>query len=251
MSAIDVQTQTMWQNASPSWTAIVIDPLRSLAKQEPEFGCYRVFPPKYSPPANLCPDGSTNADQASRTTRWGLTYHRYYALPISYFLSQLGGQLLDIMSRNNLWVRVLSSSSLLEVDNRQRVSERVRRVVDRLNSVDSALTHGGGAGRGGGGAYMGGAAAGLGGRGSALGLMAAGGGRGLRGAGADDLEKGSTAGSEIAIEQCKGHATQMVKEMLFDLIMREERRRATAAGGDDEKKQADDGGSRGRHMDVE
>ena len=89
----------------------------------------------------------------------------------------------------------------------------------------------------------------MGGRGGmGLGMLAAGGRKALRGAGADDLEKGSAAGSEIAIEQCKGHATQMVKEMLFDLIMREETRRAAA---DDEKKQQDDGGSRGRHMEVE
>ncbi len=57
LSAIDVQTQTGWQLASGAWTAIVVDPLRSLAKQEPEFGCFRVYPPRHNPPANECPDG--------------------------------------------------------------------------------------------------------------------------------------------------------------------------------------------------
>jgi len=72
LSAIDVQTQTGWQLASGAWTAIVVDPLRSLAKQEPEFGCFRVYPPRHTPPANECPDGQIDTDVAARTTRWGL-----------------------------------------------------------------------------------------------------------------------------------------------------------------------------------
>ena len=121
---------------SPSWTAIVIDPLRSLAKQEPEFGCYRVFPPRYSPPANLCPDGSTNADQASRTTRWGLTYHRYYQLPISYFLSQLGGQLLDVMSTQ----QPLGQSPLLLLAAGGRQQAASQRPCDDASSTASAAS---------------------------------------------------------------------------------------------------------------
>lgn len=57
LSAIDVQTQTGWQMASGAWTSIVVDPLRSLAKQEPEIGVYRVYPPKYTPPVNEVSNG--------------------------------------------------------------------------------------------------------------------------------------------------------------------------------------------------
>ena len=217
MSAIDVQTQTSWQNASPTWTAIVIDPLRSLAKQEPELGCFRVYPPKHSPPANQCPDGTINADATSRTVRWGLTYHRYYQLPIDYFLSELGSELLDTMSRRSLWVRVLSSSSLLEVDNRARVSERVKKVNDKLQAAETALAHYGGmAGRGGGMyghvAHTTAGPAGSSGSGSGKARV--------RGVGGDEMQQASVAGSEIAIEQCKGHSTQVVKELLFDFVQR-------------------------------
>ena len=215
----------MWQNASPTWTAIVIDPLRSLAKQEPELGCFRIYPPKHTPPPNQCPDGTLNADATSRTVRWGLTYHRYYSLPIEYFLSELGSELLDTMSRRSLWVRVLSSSSLLEVDNRARVSERIRKVNDKLQAAETALAHYGGmAGRGGG--VYGHVAHTAGGAGGS----SSGGKARARGVGGDEMEQASVAGSEIAIEQCKGHCTQVVKELLFDFVQRQgerDRRRET------------------------
>ena len=219
MSAIDVQTQTAWQNAAPTWTAIVLDPLRSLAKQEPEMGCYRVYPPKYSPPPNQCPDGSINPDPTSRTVRWGLTYHRYYQLPITYFLSSLGSDLLSTMTRNNLWIRVLSSTSTLEPDNRHRVPERIKKVNDKLHALDTTIPlHSQSAphqARGGGGG--GGGAGGMG-LGAAIGAGFAGGrgaGAGKRSAMVEELDKGSVAASEIAIEQCKGHSTQLVKHLIF------------------------------------
>ena len=86
LSAIDVQTQTSWQNQSPTWTAIVVDPLRSLAKQTPELGAFRIYPPKYNPPANECPDGTIDTDVNARTVRWGLTANRYYSLPDNVLL---------------------------------------------------------------------------------------------------------------------------------------------------------------------
>ena len=185
-------------------------------------GCYRVYPPKHSPPANQCPDGSTNADAQSRTVRWGLTYHRYYQLPISYFLSSLGSTLLSTMSRNNLWVRVLSSASLLEVDNRARVPERVRKVTEKLSTVEAHLVHSGGH------VVRGVVAGGYGGGLPGLGSVGRAGG-GKRGAVLEELENGSAAGSEIAIEQCKGHATQMVKNLIFDYLQRQEQRTRDAA----------------------
>ena len=212
-------------------------------------GCFRVFPPKHSPPANQCPDGSFNSDATSRTVRWGLTYHRYYQLPISYFLSQLGGDLLSTMSKNNLWVRVLSSSSLLEPDNRQRVSERVKKVNTQLQTVDAQLTHSHGGG-GGGSHSMRGAMASFGPQGMGQGGR---GGAGKKGAVVEELSKGSSAGGDIAIEQCKGQCTQLTKTLIFDFLQRQTQReeRGTAA-----ERQREGGGDRGgegggRRMDVE
>ena len=38
-----------------------VDPLRSLAKNRPEFGAYRVYPPEYTAPANQVCGGSLRA----------------------------------------------------------------------------------------------------------------------------------------------------------------------------------------------
>lgn len=210
LSAIDVQTQLAWQNASPMWTAIVIDPLRSLAKQEPEFGAFRAYSPKYNPPANELPDGTIETDQTTRVTRWGMTYSRYYSLPISYFMSGLGNNLLDIMSKNNLWVRILSSSSIMETENRQRFAERIKKANDKLSSVDTSQS-----------AMIGFSGGGM------MGPSAGGRHRSRGGGGGhgnipnkltDDLSKGSQACSELAIEMCKGHCSQLSKDLIFNLI---------------------------------
>jgi COP9 signalosome complex subunit 5 len=135
-----VQTQTAWQTSLHSWTAIVVDPLRSLAKQEPELGAFRIYPPKHTPPANECPDGSQMTDDQSRVVRWGHSHARYYALRISYFMSSLGSRMLDTMSKNNLWVRVLSSSSIMETETRQRFAERVRKAAEKIESAENAVS---------------------------------------------------------------------------------------------------------------
>ncbi len=93
-----------------------MDPLRSLAKQEPEFGCFRCYPVNYEPPKNECPDGSVMSDDKARQQLWGTTHQRYYSLDISYFNSSLGNHVLDVISRNNLWIRVLGSSSIMELE---------------------------------------------------------------------------------------------------------------------------------------
>jgi len=57
LSSTDVTTQLQWQRHSDPqgdpWFAIVIDPLRSLAKSVPEMMCFRVHDPTYSPPLNM------------------------------------------------------------------------------------------------------------------------------------------------------------------------------------------------------
>jgi COP9 signalosome complex subunit 5 len=52
LSNTDVLTQQNWQMTAPMWTAVVIDPLRSIALQQPELGAYRVYPQRYTPPAS-------------------------------------------------------------------------------------------------------------------------------------------------------------------------------------------------------
>jgi len=195
LSTIDVQTQTGWQNSIPTWVAIVVDPLRSIAKQEPEFGAFRVFPPNFSPQQDECPDG-TFMPKESRMVRWGVSAERYYALKISFFMSSLGRRVLDTMSKNSLWIRILASSSVMEPENRQRFSERVRKASDKLTSALNTQA--------------------IGGRGGGFYASAASGKKG----GKDDLSQGSLACSELAIEQCKGHCSQMSKDLLFNFLKR-------------------------------
>lgn len=213
LSSTDVSTQTLWQNSSPFWTAIVVDPLRSLAKQEPQLGCFRVFPADHNPPPLEGPDGRTYSSVDEMKIRWGATPNRYYQLEHSYFLSSLGGRMLDIMSRNNLWIRVLSTSSILEPENRIRFPERLNKASEKLQSV--ANSSAGGPFRG----PMG---------------------KGQRGGGGFGpknkdalLREGAAQCAELAIEQCNGHASQISKNVLFNYLKRNEREQKV----DEEKKE--------------
>jgi len=189
LSAMDVGTQTLWQNSIPAWTAIVLDPLRSLAKQEPQLGCFRVYPATYNPPKLEGPDGNIYPDDQSLSIRWGPAANRYYQLQHSYFMSSLGHNLLDTMSRNNLWVRVLSSSTIMEPENRLRFSERVKKAADKLQVTASQPT----------------------GRYPQFGSR--------RGATKEATSADrSQACTELAIEQCAGHASQISKNLLFNYI---------------------------------
>jgi COP9 signalosome complex subunit 5 len=75
LSATDVSTQLQWQrsedNFGSPWLGIVIDPLRSLAKSRPEFGAFRAFPPEYSAPPNMCPDGAIVTDDSRCVPKGG------------------------------------------------------------------------------------------------------------------------------------------------------------------------------------
>jgi len=201
LSTIDVQTQTGWQNSVPIWVAIVVDPLRSLVKQEPELGAFRVYPVTHQlAHPDECPDG-TQMPKESRMVRWGVSADRYYALKVSFFMSMLSRKVLDTMSKSSLWIRILASSSLNEADARQRFSDRVSRSTAKLNAAAASLGSEGGPGGGGGGRSM---------------ISHMGGGAGRRLPGKDDFTQATLACCELATEHCKGHASQIAKDLLFN-----------------------------------
>lgn len=212
LSSTDVSTQTLWQNSSPIWTAIVVDPLRSLAKQEPQLGCFRVYPAEHNPPKLEGPDGRRYASVDEMKIRWGATPNRYYQMEHTYFLSNLGGRMLDIMSRNNLWIRVLSTSSILEPENRIRFPERLAKASEKLQSAASSS---------GGGRYPG----------ALISQAKRGSGFGPKNKEAI-LKEGAAQCAELAIEQCNGHASQISKNVLFNYLKRIEERKV-----DEEKKE--------------
>eukprot|EP00456_Euglypha_rotunda_P070194 TRINITY_DN6211_c0_g1_i23.p1 TRINITY_DN6211_c0_g1~~TRINITY_DN6211_c0_g1_i23.p1 ORF type:complete len:355 (+),score=65.36 TRINITY_DN6211_c0_g1_i23:136-1065(+) len=197
LSGTDVQTQTAFQLSMPLWTSIVIDPLRSLAKQKPEMGCFRVYPVTYDSSQSIAPDGTQVVDKDLTAARWGITYYRYYALQTDYFMSSLGKKFVDIMSSNNLWIRALASSAVMEPENRERFPERVRKASEQLEQGSRRM-------------------GGYGGFSSAR----------KRGGARPTLDQGTKAMCELAVEQCTGHATQITKDLLFNTAFTEEIGRA-------------------------
>lgn len=98
-----------------------MDPLRGVAKGLPEIGAFRCYPPAYTPPKGLAPDGVIWADEKARNARWGESCLSYYQLEVDYFVPTLGSSLLAILARDFMWTRVLSSNPLLEKEVRAAV----------------------------------------------------------------------------------------------------------------------------------
>jgi COP9 signalosome complex subunit 5 len=80
LSSTDISTQLQWQRSEDPhgnpWLAIVLDPLRSLAKKRPEMGAFRVYPPDFAAPVNETPDGTFVTDDPTRIERWGSCWNR-------------------------------------------------------------------------------------------------------------------------------------------------------------------------------
>jgi COP9 signalosome complex subunit 5 len=192
LSATDVQTQNMWQRAlDPKWIAIVVDPLRSIAKQVPDMMCFRVYPPEYNGNAEECPDGKKVPDESVRSSRWGKLHYRYYALKVEYFVSEIGKSMLDILSKNHSWIRVLSSSAITEPENRMQLTDRINNLSKQLESGSGSMRSS-----------------------SANNNNVA---RVFKSDSREDpLEQASIQSMDIATEQCEGLTKQLIKDQLFN-----------------------------------
>jgi COP9 signalosome complex subunit 5 len=73
LSATDVSTQLSWQlsedRAANPWLALVVDPLRGVAKGRPEIGAYRCYPPNFTPPRGTAPDGERGKGERGKRGR--------------------------------------------------------------------------------------------------------------------------------------------------------------------------------------
>ena len=162
MSSTDISTQLQWQRAEDPhgnpFLAIVVDPLRSMAKNRPELKAFRVYPPEYnSPIANQCPDGTIEESEQTRLEKWGSCWSRYYELDVEYFMSKSARNVMNILTRNFLWMRNLGTTPSLEPENRQGYPARIAAISDNLSKLDVASLvansgKGGVSGGGGGGA---------------------------------------------------------------------------------------------------
>ena len=135
-SSTDLSTQLSWQNAEDPqgnpFLAIVLDPLRSAAKNSAALAAFRAYPPAYTPPANQCPDGEICADDARRVEVWGSCWHRYYQLDLEYFMSNQARAIVDVLNRSHLWAKTLSES------HREDTTDRVAKIADKLARAPGA-----------------------------------------------------------------------------------------------------------------
>jgi len=141
LSQTDISSQLLWQRSEDPhgnpFVAIVIDPLRSLAKNVPELKVFRVYPPEYKS-NNECPDGRTIPDELARVEKWGVCWSRYYELDVEYFMSEKARNVMDILTQNYLWMRTLGGTTA-EAESRQRFPERLTRVSDKIKDVETNL----------------------------------------------------------------------------------------------------------------
>jgi COP9 signalosome complex subunit 5 len=219
LSQTDISTQLQWQRSEDPfgnpWLAIVVDPLRSLAKGKPELGAFRVYPPEYNPPSNLTPDGQLITDNAARIERWGVAWNRYHSLEVNYFASQISTDVVTAVSQMVLWKGALSTTPINDRENRERFHERVKAAADRLerseikSGIEMSLMRGTlRIGSGGGSSSMPNSS-------SNNNSSGGGGGDGSGEKGGNSLDKVAKSTAEIAIEQDQGHLSQTVKRILF------------------------------------
>jgi COP9 signalosome complex subunit 5 len=115
MSNTDVTTQLQWQrnedrHGNP-WLAIVVDPLRTIAKGSPEMKAFRVYPPEYSATEDQTPDGTIEKDNTRRMELWGGCWNRYYELELQYHASSLTSTMLSIARTNTVWMETLTADA--------------------------------------------------------------------------------------------------------------------------------------------
>ncbi|EED88325.1 hypothetical protein THAPSDRAFT_264451, partial [Thalassiosira pseudonana CCMP1335] len=148
LSQTDISTQLQWQRAEDPhgnpFLAIVVDPLRSLAKNTPELKAFRAYPPEYTNPIqNQCPDGSIIPVEQERLEKWGSCWSAYYELEVEYFMSGGARNVLELLTQNFLWMRTLGSTSICETEARGRYPDRIEKAAERIGKFEVASGGGG------------------------------------------------------------------------------------------------------------
>ena len=143
LSSTDIQTQLNYQRSEDPdgnpWLAIVVDPLRSLLKKQPEIKAFRAYPPGYNAPENECPDGTVIADEKVRVELWGKCWASYYELQIEYFMSAAARNIMSILTQKYYWVNVLGSTQMYQVENREEFPPKVEAAAEKLKTKEPAI----------------------------------------------------------------------------------------------------------------
>jgi len=142
-SSTDIQTQLIYQrsedpNGNP-WLGIVIDPLRSLKFKRPEMKAFRTYPPGYHPPDNECPDGSIIVEEKLRLEIWGKSWASYYELEMEYFMSSSARNIMNILTKNYVWMSVLGSSPMQEAEVQEEFPKKISKAAEKLKLMEATL----------------------------------------------------------------------------------------------------------------
>lgn len=143
LSGTDHQTQLQWQrsedpNGNP-WLAIVVDPLRSLAKKNPEIKAFRAYPPDYSAPQNECPDGTIVTEEKLRLEVWGKCWDRYYELEVEYYMSNAARNMITLLTQNYAWMTVLGSTPMLQPEVKQEFPVKIANAATKMKGIEATI----------------------------------------------------------------------------------------------------------------
>lgn len=122
----------------------MVDPLLSLAKSTPEIRAFRVYPAGYTPPKNQTPDGIVVPDAKIAIERWGACWDNYYALEVSYFMSQLAHNTLNTFRDKFMWMNALTANPLTEPEKQRDLLELITSAQQETKAFTSANSQGGG-----------------------------------------------------------------------------------------------------------
>jgi len=182
MSGIDVSTQMLNQTYQEPFLAIVIDPVRTCAAGKVEIGAFRTYPEGYKPAEEARGDYQTIP--LNKIEDFGVHANSYYPLDVSFFKSALDSHMLDLLW-NKYWVNTLSSCPLL--GNREFAAGQISDLAEKMEQAESQLQHSG-----------------------RMGFLLP-----DRQKEESPLTKLSRDASKVAIEQAKGLASEVIKDLLF------------------------------------
>lgn len=151
LSQTDLSTQLQWQRAEDPhgnpFVAIVIDPLRSAHTGSPEIKAFRAYPPEYnSSVPNECPDGSVEPSDHARLELWGSCWNRYYELKVEYFMSSSARTVMEQLTQDYMWTRVLggagtgNSVNVNDADYQKKLPDRICKCANRFKGLNTGST---------------------------------------------------------------------------------------------------------------
>jgi len=152
LSQTDLSTQLQWQRAEDPhgnpFVAIVLDPLRSIHRSTPELKAFRAYPPEYnSPTTNECPNGTVEASEQTRLEHWGSCWNRYYELDVEYFMSSTARGILEQLTQDYLWMRILGGDCNAVEEEEENLPARISKTAQQFKAVDGSSASSGGGGK--------------------------------------------------------------------------------------------------------